>query len=113
MYTADIIPRGSSKLLGIQVFVNAIEIEMKEIVVFGDHHDDIEILKGAEIGVAVENVQIEVKYTVDPATQSNEKDGIYERLKHSGLIYQSVKGGKNRYESRDTFSKSRDIPQNF
>lgn len=52
-YTVDIIPKGGSKLLGIQAFANAVEIEMEEIMAFGDHYNDIEMLKGVGIGVAM------------------------------------------------------------
>jgi Cof subfamily protein (haloacid dehalogenase superfamily) len=86
-YTVDIIPKGGSKLLGIQAFANAVGIEMEEIMAFGDHYNDIEMLKGVGIGVAMGNAQIEVKHAADFVTQSNEEDGIYEGLKHFGLIY--------------------------
>ena len=45
------------------------------------------MLKGVGIGVAMGNAQIEVKHAADFVTQSNEEDGIYEGLKHFGLIY--------------------------
>lgn len=50
-------------------------------------NNDIEMLKGVGIGVAMGNAQIEVKHAADFVTQSNEEDGIYEGLKHFGLIY--------------------------
>ncbi len=86
-YTVDLIPKGGSKLSGIKKFAKETGIEMSEIMAFGDHYNDIEMLKGVGIGVAMGNAQIEVKKAADFVTQTNEKNGIYEGLKHFGLIY--------------------------
>ena len=60
---------------------------MTEIMAFGDHYNDIEMLEGVGIGVAMGNAQKEVKQAADYVTDTNEKDGIYQGLKHYGLIY--------------------------
>ncbi|OTP09678.1 HAD superfamily hydrolase [Enterococcus sp. 10A9_DIV0425] len=86
-YTVDIIPKGGSKLLGIQAFAKDAGIELSEIMAFGDHYNDIEMLKGVGIGVAMGNAQEEVKRIADFVTQTNEENGIYEALHHYGLVY--------------------------
>lgn len=86
-YTVDIIPKGVSKLSGIKIFAKEKGIEMSEIMAFGDHYNDIDMLKGVGIGVAMGNAQDEVKAAADFVTKTNEKNGIYEGLKHFGLIY--------------------------
>ena len=86
-YTVDIIPKGGSKLSGIAAFAKDMGIEMNEIMAFGDHYNDIEMLEGVGIGVAMGNAQKEVKQAADYVTDTNEKDGIYQGLKHYGLIY--------------------------
>ncbi|OJG83213.1 HAD superfamily hydrolase [Enterococcus ratti] len=86
-YTVDIIPKGGSKLLGITDFAQKMGLEMSEIMAFGDHYNDIEMLKGVGIGVAMGNAQSKVKLAADFVTSTNEKNGIYEGLKHFGLIY--------------------------
>ncbi|WP_165003899.1 MULTISPECIES: Cof-type HAD-IIB family hydrolase [unclassified Enterococcus] len=86
-YTVDIIPKGGSKLLGIKAFAEDTGIDMSEIMAFGDHYNDIAMLEGVGIGVAMGNAQSEVKKAADFVTQSNEENGIYEGLKHFGLIY--------------------------
>lgn len=86
-YTVDIIPKGGSKLSGIKTFAKEKGIEMSEIMAFGDHYNDIDMLKGVGIGVAMGNAQDEVKAAADFVTKTNEKNGIYEGLKHFGLIY--------------------------
>jgi Cof subfamily protein (haloacid dehalogenase superfamily) len=85
-YTVDIIPKGGSKLKGIQSFAKANQLEMSEIMTFGDHLNDIEMLKGTGIGVAMGNAQKTVKDAADFVTDTNEKDGIYEAFKHFGII---------------------------
>lgn len=60
---------------------------MTEIMAFGDHYNDIEMLKGVGIGVAMGNAKNEVKQVADFVTNTNEKNGIYEALKQYGLIY--------------------------
>ena len=42
---------------------------MEEIMAFGDHYNDIEMLKGVGIGVAMGNAKIEVKHAADFVTQ--------------------------------------------
>lgn len=86
-YTVDIIPKGGSKLSGIKIFAKEKGIVMSEIMAFGDHYNDIDMLKGVGIGVAMGNAQDEVKAAADFVTKTNEKNGIYEGLKHFGLIY--------------------------
>lgn len=86
-YTVDIIPKGGSKLLGIVAFAKNFGLEMSEIMAFGDHYNDIEMLEGVGIGIAMGNAQREVKQAADFVTNTNEKNGIYEALKHFELIY--------------------------
>ena len=60
---------------------------MSEIMAFGDHYNDIDMLKGVGIGVAMGNAQDEVKAAADFVTKTNEKNGIYRRAQALGLIY--------------------------
>ena len=43
-------PKRWFKITRHQTFANAVEIEMEEIMAFGDHYNDIEMLKGVGIG---------------------------------------------------------------
>ncbi|MDR1567201.1 MAG: Cof-type HAD-IIB family hydrolase [Streptococcaceae bacterium] len=85
-YSVDIIPKGGSKLKGIEIACAHFGINMKEVMVFGDALNDIEMIKGAGIGVAMGNADSQVKEVADFVTQSNEKDGIAIALKHYALI---------------------------
>lgn len=84
-YTVDMIPKGGSKLLGIRAFAKAKGIEMSEIMAFGDHFNDVEMLKGVGIGVAMGNGQPSVKAVADYVTQRNDQDGIFTALQYFGI----------------------------
>lgn len=85
-YTVDIIPAGGSKLIGIQQCAEALGIQMDEIMAFGDSWNDLEMLSGVGIGVAMGNAEEAVKEAADFVTRSNEEDGIYQALLHYGII---------------------------
>lgn len=85
-YTVDIIPIGGSKLKGIEQFAKAYNLSLKEIMVFGDSWNDLEMLKGVGIGVAMGNSREDVKQVADFVTKTNEEDGIFHALKHYHII---------------------------
>lgn len=85
-YSVDIIPKGGSKLLGIQQFLSQNDLRLEEVMAFGDHLNDIEMLQGVAIGVAMGNAQTETKAAADFVTKTNDDDGIYYALKHYGII---------------------------
>lgn len=85
-YMVDIIPKGGSKLKGIQACVDYFGISMDEVMVFGDSWNDAEMLQGAGIGVAMGNADEEIKQLADYVTDTNEKDGIYKALQFYDLI---------------------------
>ncbi|WP_206856519.1 Cof-type HAD-IIB family hydrolase [Candidatus Enterococcus mangumiae] len=86
-YTVDIIPKGGSKLLGIKQFAENKGIALTDIMAFGDHYNDVEMLKGVGIGVAMGNAPTAVKQEADFVTATNEDDGIYKGLKHFGVVH--------------------------
>lgn len=85
-YSVDIIPKGGSKLLGIQQFLSQNNLCLEEVMAFGDHLNDIAMLQGVAIGVAMGNAQPETKAAADFVTRSNDDDGIAYALKHYGII---------------------------
>lgn len=58
-------------VLQLKRFLNA-----QELICFGDNFNDMEMLKKADIGVAVENACGELKDIADIVVQSNENDGV-------------------------------------
>ncbi|HCD10628.1 MAG TPA: Cof-type HAD-IIB family hydrolase, partial [Thermoanaerobacter sp.] len=51
-------------------------IEREEMIAIGDSENDIEMIKFAGLGVAVENAIDEVKKVADFITKSNMEDGV-------------------------------------
>lgn len=90
-YLIEIIPKGGSKFQGIQAFLAKYNIALSETMAFGDHLNDIEMLEGVGIGVAMGNAQAELKAHADYVTTSNQKDGIASALTH----FQVIRDGGN------------------
>lgn len=67
-------------------FIKAVGIKPEEVMAFGDHYNDIEMIQKVGIGVAMGNGLSEVKAQADFVTATNEQDGIYQALKHFEII---------------------------
>lgn len=85
-YAVDLVPKGGSKVKGIQFFLADRGIELAETMAFGDHLNDIEMLKAVGIGVAMKNGEMETKESADYVTDSHNHNGIEKALKHFGVI---------------------------
>lgn len=72
----QIMSKQATKWKGIETVLAAYELEAKDIIYFGDDHDDIEPLQKSGIGVAVANAIKEVKEIADLIIDSNENDGV-------------------------------------
>jgi Cof subfamily protein (haloacid dehalogenase superfamily) len=73
-----------SKLTGIQEILNQCfpQIKLSEAVAFGDNYNDIEMLEGVGLGVAVANAREEVKAVADQITKNHKEDGVAISLKN-------------------------------
>ena len=58
---ADVVPRGSSKAVGIDKIIEHYGISLHETMAFGDGGNDMAMLRHAGIGVAMGNAGDEVK----------------------------------------------------
>ena len=85
-YAVDIIPKGGSKLVGITKVLEHYGLLLSEAMAFGDSWNDLEMLEGVGIGIAMGNGEEEVKAIADYVTASNDADGIYQGLQHVGLV---------------------------
>lgn len=77
----EITPFGVSKLSGLKVLANQLNIPLHETVVIGDSLDDIEIIESAGLGVAMWNAPKEVKFAADWITRSNNMNGVSYMIK--------------------------------
>ncbi|MEG2254176.1 MAG: Cof-type HAD-IIB family hydrolase [Vagococcus sp.] len=85
-YSVDIIPQGGSKIVGINEVLKHYELDVHEAIAFGDSWNDLEMLKGIGIGVAMGNAPDDVKEEADYVTETNDRDGIYQALVHHQVI---------------------------
>ena len=75
----DIMTLGISKWGGLQRLARLLEIPDERIIAAGDYNNDIEMIQGAGIGVAVGNALDEVKAAADYVTKrDNDHDAIAE-----------------------------------
>lgn len=59
-----------------QLLQSELNIEMKDVIAFGDNYNDIEMLKAVGCGVAVGNAKEEVKNVADEITLPGKEDGV-------------------------------------
>ena len=83
---ADVVPKGSNKAIGIDQMIRHYGISLDETMAFGDGGNDLAMLRHAAIGVAMGNSVDEVREGADYVTTSVDEDGIYNALKHYGII---------------------------
>ena len=83
---SDIIPKGSSKQVGVDKMLDYFGISLEESMAFGDGGNDVLMLKHVGIGVAMGNAEDEVKLAADYVTDSVDEDGIEKALRHFGVI---------------------------
>ncbi|MBO0450052.1 Cof-type HAD-IIB family hydrolase [Enterococcus sp. MJM12] len=85
-FSVDIVPKGGSKLKGIEVFLQHKGIALSEAMVFGDHYNDISMIKGAGVGVAMGNAKRITKETANYVTDTNNHNGIAQALRYYHII---------------------------
>ncbi len=83
---ADIFEKGFSKADGIAVLCEHFGIPMEKTFAFGDSHNDREMLEKIQVGIAMGNAVPEIREVADYITDDIDQDGIYNALKHFGLI---------------------------
>ena len=85
-YFTDIIAKGNNKSNGIRHILEYYHLNPSETMAFGDGGNDIDMLQNVEIGIAMGNAREEVKAAADYVTDSVDNEGVYQALKHFGLI---------------------------
>lgn len=83
---ADVVPKGSSKAVGIDKIIEHYGISLEETMAFGDGGNDMAMICHAGIGVAMGNAGDEVKAVADYVTDSVDDDGILNALRHFGVL---------------------------
>ncbi len=85
-FAADIISKGMSKLKGIAVVANRFNFDLSQVMAFGDSDNDIEMVRGVGLGIAMGNGKRKLKQFANYTTASNNDGGIAAALEHFKLI---------------------------
>lgn len=76
----DIVPKGCTKAAGVARLASILGIPEKEIMAVGDSFNDLEMLKQAGVGVAVNNAVEKLKDTADYVCREKYLDGVMEAV---------------------------------
>jgi Cof subfamily protein (haloacid dehalogenase superfamily) len=80
-YFLEIRKRGASKGKGLIRLLKKLKIDIEDVAVMGDWHNDKSLFETKAVKVAVENAVSEIKYLADFTTsKSNQEDGVAEFL---------------------------------
>ena len=71
-----IMHKSTSKLNAISYLAKLKGLDIKDVIAFGDDYNDVEMLKGCGVGVAVENSANEAKQAADYICGFNDEDGV-------------------------------------
>lgn len=82
----EVVPKGYNKATGMLHACELVGIDPKNTYAFGDSENDLDMLKAAAVGVAMGNGTDNAKAAADYVTDAFDADGIYNGLKHFGLI---------------------------
>lgn len=82
----DVNAKGVNKWVGMERFFERYEISPQNTMAFGDGGNDIQMLQGAGIGIAMANASEVVKVAADDVTATTEEDGIWTALKKYEVI---------------------------
>ena len=72
----EFVQKGNNKVKSIQILLNKLNICKEEMIAIGDGENDIEMIKYAGIGIAMDNASKTVKESSDLVTTSNDADGV-------------------------------------
>ena len=84
--TVELIPKGFTKALGIDVMCRSLGIDWTNTVVFGDSNNDLSMFEYAAVKVAMGNAPSALKNLADYVTEDMFHFGIRNGLKALGLI---------------------------
>lgn len=83
---ADIVRREASKKQGMEALLEYWGLTFMDVIAFGDSFNDAELLKYAEVGVAMGNGDEIAKREADLVTDAIDKDGVWNACKFLGII---------------------------
>lgn len=85
-YMVDVYPKETSKLTGIKAIAHHFGLTLDDVIAFGDGMNDLEMVQGVKMGIAMGNAHPKVKEVAAMITDSVNDNGIYNALIKLGLI---------------------------
>lgn len=82
----DVVPQDGSKMNGIKHLADALNVDIKDTVAFGDGLNDIEMIRDSGIGVVMGNGMDALKAHADFITKNVDEDGIMHAVQQLNLI---------------------------
>ena len=82
----DIVPAAGGKVMGLVEVLKHYGLTRSEIMAFGDSRNDMDMIRYAQIGVAMGNSPDEVKAVADYVTGSVDEDGICVAMRRFGIL---------------------------
>ena len=82
----ELVPAGHNKATGMLKACELVGINPANTYAFGDSENDLDMLEAAGVGVAMGNGTDRAKAAANYVTTAFDEDGIYNGLKHFGLI---------------------------
>ena len=82
----DFFNKGTSKASGIKQICDLLNLDLENVMSFGDNFNDLEMIKQCKIGVAMGNGINEIKEYANYITTSSDNNGIFNALKFYKFI---------------------------
>lgn len=76
----DAMPQGINKGVGLRKLLEHLNVDPKNVIAFGDYHNDIELLKTAHIGYAMENAHPDVQEIADEIIGNNDNNSVIKKI---------------------------------
>jgi Cof subfamily protein (haloacid dehalogenase superfamily) len=81
----DVMSPRASKGEALRVLAEGWKVDQSEVLAIGNYYNDLEMLKFAGVGIAMENSPEKLKQEADDVTLSNNEDGVAAALRKYGL----------------------------
>lgn len=82
----ELVPLGYSKSGGIQKVCRILDVPMENTIAVGDSINDVDMLRGVALGIAMGNATSPAKENADYITTDINEDGIWNAMKYAGLL---------------------------
>lgn len=88
----EISSKNTTKATGLETLVKYLGISLEETIAVGDNANDIEMLKSAGLGIAVNNALDSTKEAADCIADSSNNDGVIEEIVNKYIVKGTNKG---------------------